>query len=272
MILAPLDGFSQSKEFKDKVDKMAIQIEELKTEVVVLQRNIQSMQGTFNTTTGKLNTLIDQIADNISQIKSAQTSVSTTTIDTSKQMSNMGERITATNERMERLSEQFAQLRKIIEDIPKQPSIVSPSNAEQLYSGAYTDYSRGNYDLALSEFQQYVDQYQTSELADNAQFMIGEIYLAQNKPSEAATAFGKVAQISPNGDKAPSALFKRATILKDTGNKSQAVAEFVNIVRNYPRSSESAYATQELQQLDPNALQTISRPSTPPKGGRKPQR
>ena len=48
----------------------------------------------------------------------------------------MGERISATNQRMERLSEQFAQLKKLIEDIPKQPVLaqITPGNAEQLFA------------------------------------------------------------------------------------------------------------------------------------------
>jgi TolA-binding protein len=172
VILLPLTAAAQSREQREKIDRMAAQIEELKTELVLLQRNTQTMQETFNKTMGELNTLIVQMSDNISAIRRAQSSVSTNSNEVVTQVTSMGERLTATNTRMERLSEQFAQLKKVIEDIPKQPtfSVLTPGNAEQLFAAAYSDFSRGNYDLALSEFRQYVEIYPGSELADNAQY------------------------------------------------------------------------------------------------------
>src|SRR5215813_12230611 len=175
VIFLPLTAAAQSKEQREKIDRMATQIEDLKTELVLLQRQTQTMQDTFNKTMGELNTLIVQMSDNISNIRRATESVSTRGGDVVSQVNSMGERITATNERMERLSEQFAQLKKVIEDIPKLPVIgqITPGNAEELFAAAYSDYSRGNYDLALSEFRQYVEVYPSSELADNAQYWIG---------------------------------------------------------------------------------------------------
>src|SRR5262249_4660109 len=114
----PLTGAAQSKDQREKIDRMAGQIEELKTELVLLQRNTQTMQETFNKTMGELNTLIVQMSDNISAVRRAQSSVSTSGADVATQVTSMGERITTTNTRMERLSEQFAQLKKVIEDIP----------------------------------------------------------------------------------------------------------------------------------------------------------
>src|SRR5262245_19351829 len=155
----PLTGLAQSKDQREKIDRMAVQVEDLKTELVLLQRTTQTMQDTFNKTMGELNTLIVQMTDNISAIRRAQESVSTKSGDVTAQVTSMGERLTATNERMERLSEQFSQLKKLIEDIPKAPTFtqIQPGNAEQLFAAAYSDYSRGNYELALSEFRQYVE-------------------------------------------------------------------------------------------------------------------
>ncbi len=191
---------------KDKIDRMASQVEEMKTELTLLQRQIQGMQDTFNKSSGEMNTLITQISDNISAVRRAQSSVSTNSNDAATQLSAMSERVSASDQRIERLSEQFAQLRKLIEDIPKQPTIahITPGNAEQLFAAAYSDYSRANYDLALSEFRQYVETYPTSELADNAQYWIGEILYAQKKLPEAAAEFERVQTVNPKGDKVAS--------------------------------------------------------------------
>ncbi len=268
----PMRATAQNRETREKIDRMAAQLEELKTEVTLLQRQMQMMQETFNKTSGELNTLIVQMSDNISAVRRSQSSISTSTTETASQVGAMGERLTATNQRMERLSEQFAQLKKLIEDIPKMPTIsqVTPGNAEQLFAAAYSDYSRGNYDLALSEFRQYVESYPGSELSDNAQYWIGEIYFAQKKFAEAAVEFEKVATLNPNGDKASLAVFKRGLVLAELGRKDEAIAQFQSIIRTYPRSNEASLATQQLQQLAPG-LSTQPAPQ-PERPARKPTR
>jgi tol-pal system protein YbgF len=266
------DVAAQSKEQKEKIDRMAVQLEELKTELVLLQRQVQGMQDTFNKTTGELNTLIVQMSDNISAIRRAQSAVSTSSAESLTQVSAMGERITATNARMERLSEQFAQLKKVIEDIPKMPTFtqLTPGNAEQLFAAAYSDYSRGNYDLAMSEFKQYVEIYPSSELADNAQYWIGEILYAQKKLPEAAAEFEKVAVVNAKGDKTATALYKRGLILLEAERKDDAVAQFNTVFKEYPATKEGELAKQQLQQLAPELL---APPPTPtPPATRKPRK
>jgi len=251
-----LTAFGQNKETRDKIDRMAVQLEELKTEMVLMQRQTQSMQETFNKTMGELNTLIIQMSDNISAIRRAQSAISTNSTDTATQVSAMGERVTATNNRMERLSEQFAQLKKLIEDIPKMPTFsqITPGNAEQLFAAAYSDYSRGNYDLAISEFRQYVESYPGSELADNAQYWIGEILYAQKKLPEAISELEKVAAVNPAGDKASVAMYKRGLVLLEMDRKDDAVAQFLAIIKDYAKTNEANLATQQLQQIAPEAL------------------
>lgn len=267
VLALPMAALAQSKEQKEKIDRMAAQLEELKTELILLQRQTQSMQDTFNKTMGELNTLIVQMGDNIAAVRRAQSAISTNTTDTSGQISSMGERITATNSRMERLSEQFASLRKLIEDIPKMPTFtqLTPGNAEQLFAAAYSDYSRGNYDLALSEFKQYVETFPSSELADNAQYWIAEILLAQKKTNEALMELEKVAQINAQGDKTSLALFKRASLLLELGRKDEAVAQYLVLVKDYAKTNEGTLATQQLQQIAPEALAPPPAPEkTPP--------
>src|SRR5215813_12133261 len=89
--LLTLTGFAQSKDQREKIDRMAAQIEDLKTELVLLQRTTQTMQDTFNRTMGELNTLIVQMSDNISAIRRAQSSVSTSSGDVATQVTSMGE-------------------------------------------------------------------------------------------------------------------------------------------------------------------------------------
>ncbi|HEU0173885.1 MAG TPA: tol-pal system protein YbgF [Blastocatellia bacterium] len=270
--ILPLTGLAQSKDQREKIDRMAVQVEDLKTELVLLQRTTQTMQDTFNKTMGELNTLIVQMSDNISAIRRAQESVSTKSGDVTAQVTSIGERVTATNERMERLSEQFAQVKKLIEDYQKGPVMgaITPGNPDQLFASAYADYSRGNYDLAISEFRQYVESYPSSEMTDNAQYWIGEILYAQKKLPEASAAFEQVKMLSPNGDKTASALFRRATILLEMGRKEEAVVQLLSVFKDYSKTKESELAYQKLMDVAPEALSNT--PPTRPPGRSTPVR
>jgi len=267
------EGQAQNKEQREKIDRMAVQLEELKTEVMLLQRQVQSMQDTFNKTTGELNTLVVQMSDNIATIRRAQSAISTNSGDTITTVTAMGERLTATNQRMERLSEQFAQLKKVIEDIPKMPTFaqITPGNAEQLFAAAYSDYSRGNYDLAISEFRQYVEIYPGSELADNAQYWIAEILVARKSLPEAVAEYEKVGVVNPQGDKTANALFKRGQLLLQLERKDEAVAQWLSLIKDHPKSQEAIQATEQLQQVAPEALLPPDPPQKPAvRKGRRP--
>ncbi len=245
-----------------KLDRVAVQVEEMKTELTLLQRQVQTMQDTLSKSSGETSTLITQMADNISSIRRAQSAVSTNTSEAATQVSAMGERLSATNSRLERLSEQFARLTKLIEDLPKQPVMaqLTPGNPEQLFAAAYADYSRGNFDLALSEFRQYVETYPSSELADNAQYWIGEILYAQRKFSEAASEFEKVGVLNPKGDKIAPALYKRGLVLIEMNLKEEGVTQLLAVVKNHSKTPEAGLATQQLERIAPEALEAPAEP------------
>jgi TolA-binding protein len=205
-------GSSGDKEQREKLDRMTVQLEELKTEIMMLGEQVESLREVIRRTGGEQSTLIIQMRDNISAIGRAQSSISTNSSDILGQLSAMGERITAANQQIEGLSEEFTRLQRLIEETPEQPALmqVTPGNPVQLFAAAYSDYSRGNYALSFSEFQQFVDTYRSSDLADNAQYWIGEIFFGQKMFQESLDAFARVVHISPKGDKATAALYKRA--------------------------------------------------------------
>ncbi len=238
------------KKDKEKLDRLWARIEDMKPEMITLEQQVQSLRDAINRAGGEQCGLIRQIIRNTSAIRRAQLTLSTNSKDASTQIASIGRQITAANEKLEWLSEQFAALKKLIEDVPKQPVFaqITPGDPEQLFAVAYSDYSRGADALALSEFRQYVETYPDSELADNAVYWIGEILYAQKKYPDAADAFIRVFDISPKGDKAAIALYKRALALAEMGRRDEAVAQLNAIIKAYPKRRESEMAKQRLQE------------------------
>src|SRR3989442_2017338 len=79
-----------------------------------------------------------------------------------------------------------------------------------LYRLGYGDYSRGNYDLALAELQDFVRLNPADDLADDAQYLIGEVYFSQQKYPDAVAAYDRLLAEHAGGDKAAAAYLKRS--------------------------------------------------------------
>lgn len=248
IFLASLDTGGLADQ-KDRDAQLKIALDELKAEVIVLERQVRSMQESSDKNSGQLNALITQIVDNVNAIRQAQSRSNEASSGAIQSVSGLGEQISSTNQRIDRVSEQLAQLRKLVENLPKLPTFteITPGNPDQLFAAAYGDYSKGNYDLAIGEFRQYVETYPTSEMADNAQYWIGECYYGKKKFSEAIAEFDKVSLLFPKGDKVPGARFKKGMALIELGQTDAARAEFTALIRLYPRSNEAVLAKQQLE-------------------------
>lgn len=248
LALTPAHGGRSLADQKDRDAQLKLAFDELKNEVVILGRQVRAMQETLDRNGGQMNALITQIVDNVTAIKQAQSRVAEGSISAINEVNGIGERIGATNQRIDRLSEQVAELKKLVENLPKLPTMtqITPGNPDQLFAAAYGDYSRGNYDLAVSEFRQYVETYPSSEMADNAQYWIGEALFAKRQFNEAIAEFDKLAQLFPKGDKVPAARLKKGMALIESGQADAGRAELSALIKLYPRSSEAALARQQL--------------------------
>jgi tol-pal system protein YbgF len=232
----------------DKEKEMKLALDALRNEITLLERQIRSMQESMDRSGGQTSTLLTQISDNVNAIRQAQGRVAEAAGSAIKEVDGIGEKLSATNQRIDRISEQIALLRKLVENLPKLPTFseINPGNPDQLFAAAYGDYSRGNYELALSEFRQYVESYPTSEMADNAQYWIGEVLAAEDQCGLAIPEYDKVITTFAKGDKVPAARLAKGKCLEKIGQRDAARIEWQQLVKLHPRSSEAQIATQLL--------------------------
>jgi tol-pal system protein YbgF len=118
-----------------------------------------------------------------------------------------------------------------------------------IYDAAYQDLTRGNHGLAILGFQEVLAKFPTSELADNAQYWIGESYYAQKDFKQALAEFQKTVQAYPQGDKVPAALYKTALCQQQLGDKGAARTTLQGLVDKYPQSEEARLARSKIQEL-----------------------
>jgi tol-pal system protein YbgF len=115
-----------------------------------------------------------------------------------------------------------------------------------LYDAAYQDLTRGNHGLAIMGFQEVIAKFPDSELADNAQYWIGESYYAQKNYKQALQEFKKTLDTYPKGDKVAAALLKSGLCLLQLGDKQGARSTYQKLVERFPQSEEARLARTKL--------------------------
>lgn len=122
-------------------------------------------------------------------------------------------------------------------------------SASQVYQTAMTDRSRGNLDLAMQGFQEYLKWYGTTDLAPNAQFYIGQIYYDKGDFNNAVHAFDTVLEKYGENNKSADATYMKGMSLLRSGQRTQAAQEFMTVIEKYPNSEVAPKARTQRQAL-----------------------
>ena len=131
-----------------------------------------------------------------------------------------------------------------------------PPSADTLYSNGLRDITSGKYDLARSEFQDYLKFYGDTDLASNAQFYLGEIAYSQKQYDQAVDEYEKVLNNYPKSFKLAPARLKRGMALIELNQKTAGVKELREVVKRYPGTEEERRARAKLKDLGVTATAT----------------
>lgn len=131
---------------------------------------------------------------------------------------------------------------------PPPSTPVSPE-ARRLYDNGYSLFHEANYDAARAAFESFLGQFGRTDLADNAQFWIGECHYAEQSYEAALTAFMKTVEDYPRGNKVPDALVKAGKSLERLGDLQAAVETYEEILSRFADSAAAVAATERLEKL-----------------------
>jgi len=136
------------------------------------------------------------------------------------------------------------------ESIPKEQEIPSVFiSPQQIYNTAYSDYLKGNYQLAIEGFRQYIENFRESPLADNAQYWIGECYFSQGDYGKAIEEFNKLILNFPQGDKVPAAYLKKGYSYFALGEKEKGIVVLKLLISKFPETEEAKLAEQKIKEV-----------------------
>ena len=117
---------------------------------------------------------------------------------------------------------------------------------KQAYETALNQFKLGNYQLAITSFQNFMTNFASSELLPSAQYWIGNAHYAMRDYKSAIAAQQLVVKTWPDNSKAPDALLNIASSQAENGDSAAARETLRTLVKRYPSSPAAEQAKQRL--------------------------
>jgi tol-pal system protein YbgF len=120
---------------------------------------------------------------------------------------------------------------------------------KEFYDKTLTIYKEGKYEEAVTGFKDFIKKYPKSDLADNAQFWIGESHMALKQYEQAILAYQGVIKKYPKGNKVPNAMLRQALAFYEIKDTKSSRILLKRIIKNYPGSNEAKIAEAKLKTI-----------------------
>ena len=120
--------------------------------------------------------------------------------------------------------------------------------AQDEYKAGLVAFQEQQFDRAIQQFRSFQRKFPSSEMADDAQYWIGESYFRQRDFNRAILEFNDVLKYR-KGDRVPAALLRQAQAFLEIGDKTDARLILQKLVNDHPKSGEAQEAESRLQAL-----------------------
>jgi tol-pal system protein YbgF len=132
----------------------------------------------------------------------------------------------------------------------REDSRLAGGGVNEAYKRALDLYRQGKATEAIEQFRQFVRGAGAgSDLADDAQYWIGESYYHVQDFNRAIIELNEVLLKYPKGDRVPTALLALATAFADSGDKIDARLLLQKLVSDHPQSEETSIGRKKLEEL-----------------------
>jgi tol-pal system protein YbgF len=132
----------------------------------------------------------------------------------------------------------------------KPEELKTPASSRDVYESAYQKLLARKFSESLQEFKQFLTWYPDDNLADNAQYWIGELLYVQKQFPDALQAFNTVLVRWPSSTKVPGCLLKIGFAFYELGDMKNARTSLTRLVTDFPSSNAVSLANQRLKMIE----------------------
>ncbi|PIE43647.1 MAG: tol-pal system protein YbgF [Gammaproteobacteria bacterium] len=127
---------------------------------------------------------------------------------------------------------------------PNQIPFPEPGAQERrAYEAAYNLVKEKSFDDAIDALHGFIERYPDGNLAGNAYYWLGEVYLAADKLEQAKAAFTVVVNKFPNHRKTADAYYKLGAVYLKLGKKNKALVYLDKVISRFAETSASRLAS-----------------------------
>lgn len=238
------------------------EIERLQIQIAGLQNQIAELQRSSEDTHREVRRLNEQLAEQNATTKKTLADQRVQEEAIAAALKDISDRLAEVNERYQALKATLPPAGEAVAGVP--PSATNapgttgstvqapvaptapPPAPRELYSQAYADFARGNYDLAVAGFTEYIRAYPNTDFTDNAQYWIGECLYGKKQFAEAIEAWNTLFRDYTSSDKLPDARVKKGMALEKLGRRSQALVEYRYVMDRFPNTQAARIARERL--------------------------
>jgi tol-pal system protein YbgF len=247
---------------KTLIEQSSDSVGKLSSTMSSLEKSVQDVQANSGARLDTMSTQVQGLSDNLEEIKSRLGKLNQQLVDMQNSVQNIDSRIAGGGPAVAPSGNSAPPTGAGSTLNNATPSNSAPSgpppSADTLYSNGLRDITSGKYDLARSEFQDYLKFYGETDLASNAQFYLGEIAYSQKQYDQAVDEYDKVLNNYPKSFKLAPARLKKGMAQIELGQRNPGVKELREVVKRYPGTEEERRARAKLKDLGVTASATAA--------------
>ena len=247
---------------------------QIQKDVADVQQQLRGLQRTQGETQEKLARIEQRLEDDGDAITRAEfADLRLQVEEIARGVAILDEQVQDSHRRMDRVTQELDAVRQLARRPTPSPVITTPElsppdsgqpdtpaeaaaggpgaapSPEALYNAAYADFSKGNYALAISGFEEYAERFPANDFADNALYWVGECHFSQAQFGRAIQAFDDLLRRYPDSDRAAAADLKKGLAYLEQNQIGQAIVQLRYVLDTYPATDESRIARDKLASL-----------------------
>ncbi len=214
----------------------------LKAQIAVLLQDTASA-GHVDSLKAHIRRLEDLIREQTSLMWSMKADLNSKITAVNNRLQTLDAKITGGDRQFSVLTGKMDRVSALLATVTTPDTVQSrPTDPSELYNTAQADFQRGNYELAISQFMQYLQYFPDAQLAQNAQYWIGECYYTGERYTQALSAFEEVLTKYPGGTQTPAAVLRIGFTHLALNDKNNGLIYLDRVIKEFPNSEEAMLA------------------------------
>ncbi|HYR88884.1 MAG TPA: tetratricopeptide repeat protein [Terriglobia bacterium] len=239
------------------------EILQLQADMINLTKTMNQLQTTVDQNNAVMKGLVEKMTDTVNsltasvqKINQAVDGIKTQNDRETGDLRTIVTTLNSLNTNMTELQEGLSSVRSQINSVSREMTTIKTTTEplqgpNDAWRSAMLDATVGNYDLAISEYKEFIAKFGNDARAADAQLAIADALSSQKKYDQAITDYDLFLQKYPGHDKTGAALYKKGLALAELNQTPQAIQTLEKVVKEFPNTSEAEGAKLKLKELQP---------------------